>query len=141
MASISIFLRTGNLGPIGLGTKKSVVHEYLGEPNEKTVKGVRPEIWKYGDLQLAFVQGEVSFIGLYPTESELTLPEALHIEDRMITGSIRIDQFLSYLQSQGIPSRIDEMLTFDDQQCLVLDSGISVLFGNSTLDSLQLIKP
>ena len=60
-ASLKDLVTTGQLGPIRLGTARTLIAEVLGEPDDYSLnshtrqrKRLPPAIWKYGDIELHF---------------------------------------------------------------------------------------
>ncbi len=58
--TLEAFFRTGMLGPVHLGMSRDQIQKAFGVPDDVGLvsrKYRRPSLWKYGDLELIFVQG------------------------------------------------------------------------------------
>jgi hypothetical protein len=138
MIRLSEFLRTGRLGALGLGTKRTDLLAFLGEPEARSEARKKLETWKYDSLQIALSNDSICLIALYFAEDPCRLPDAVALDGYKPTSSTEVSQFQNYLVSEQIESEIDPALTFDSQLCLRLNSGIHVYFGHGKLESLQL---
>lgn len=143
------FLEKGTLGPIALGLSPLEVQHKLGNPED--VGGTpKNRLWKYGSIQFGFHRnkaaptGELDFIGLYFRYGRLTLPKSISLEGWIPSETTTIEEFIHYLEEQGIGYSEDRQLTFETQSTLTTDSGASIVFtsseGEFTLDSIQLIE-
>ncbi|AFZ22680.1 hypothetical protein Cylst_0317 [Cylindrospermum stagnale PCC 7417] len=130
------FLQSGKLGSVSCDISRDQVCQYLGECEDCTEKA-KPEIWKYGSLQLAFWKGILKFIGIYFEANKLPLPEALCIQGYMPSEETKIDDFKEYLLKEGLDFHQDPVLSFDNQTCLVVDIGVNIIFVNDKLYSIQ----
>jgi hypothetical protein len=134
--SIDEFISSGTLGPIMLGHLKQDVHAMLGHPEDESAPDETPLIWKYGDLQLTFVEERLILIAIYFREpSRPKLP--LTIDNEFPNGTTTLNEYKGYLQRQGIDCSIDLDLTFGSQTCIVSGVATSALFDTGIIDSLQ----
>lgn len=139
-ATIKDFLQTARLGFIALDISRDEVSRILGEPEARMEHRRKPELWKYGNLQIAFVDGSVSLIALYFTEDKIVLPEALSIHGYIPNSNTRINDFKEYLLSENLKLETYPVLTFDEQLCLRSESGVHILFTRNRLASMQVSK-
>ena len=92
------FLRTGRLGKISL--KKTVFECKLDEPQSIFVdKNI--SILKFGSLELIFNNGRLWSIGI---EFEPEYFDSKYVVDFHSLKNISIDNFILYLEKNGIPS-------------------------------------
>ncbi len=149
MQDLREFLESGTLGPVTMGLSPVDVEHRLGKPWD--VGGTRKQrIWKYGAIQLGFYRDKptrteaVSFIGLYFDHDSPALPEAIRLEGWFPSRYTTIEDFIHYLEEQGICYSEHQQLTFETQVVLVTKSGAHVTFDRSedevTLDSIQLLQ-
>ena len=137
--SLIDYLRSGRLGFLALDIPGEQILKTLHSPDERTPPSRKLELWKYGNLQVALTDHRVSFIGIYFDGDELKLPEAFEIKD-WPSGKTQKGEFVRKLVSEGVKFEIYPMLTFDNQVCLRLQSGIHVYFMDGLLRSIQLGK-
>jgi hypothetical protein len=121
------FLEQGRLGPIVPGvTKKDEIRSWLGDggnvdvPPKRRPKKGRPlhTHWLYGRLlEFAFDYDTLIRIGFtfshVPDEDVAKLPEELRIEGYFPTVDTTLPEFAAYLDSEGIPHRIDPIWTWE----------------------------
>jgi hypothetical protein len=143
------FLKSGTLGPVTMGLSPVEVQHRLGKPWD--VGGTpKQRIWKYGAIQLGFYWDKetrtagLGFIGLYFCHDSLALPEVIQLEGWFPSRYTTKEDFIHYLEDQGICYSEDQRLTFETQLALATESGAHVIFDRSgdevTLDSIQLLQ-
>jgi hypothetical protein len=143
------FLESGTLGPIAIGLSPLEVQHILGEPWD--VGGTpKNRIWKYGSIQLGFYRDKATrtetleFIGLYFRYESLTLPEAISPGGWFPSQRTTKEDFVRYLEEQGVGYSENRQLTFETQSALNTEIGAQVIFYNSAgeafLDSIQLMQ-
>jgi hypothetical protein len=149
MQDLREFLETGTFGPVAIGLSPVEVQLCLGNPWEAGGTA-KQRIWKYGAMQLGFQRDKatrtesLSFIGLYFGHESLALPEGIRSEGWFPSRQTTKEEFIRYLDEQGIGYSEDEQLTFETQFALATESGARVVFDSSagevTLDSIQLLQ-
>ena len=75
--SLDAFLRSGTLGPIGLGVSRARVRIAVGDPETQSTTSRQhplPMIWKYGDVELSFDEDDDRLVSIYLNY----LPEAAY---------------------------------------------------------------
>jgi hypothetical protein len=132
------FLKTGRLGELTIGSPKSQVLKILGEPEDRTNARQKPQIWKYGNLQIAFLKDSVVLIGIYFSEYETSLPESLRIEEDIPSYKTHLNEFKQYLLREGISFEQNAELIADNQVCILLESGIQIFFTEDMLVKILL---
>src|SRR5829696_7212239 len=110
-ASLKDLLSTGQLGPIRLGTARTLIAELLGEPDDYSLnsrsrqrKRLPPAVWKYGDIELHFddTTDQVYLIFL----ERFTIPSGgskLQLDPWIIQQSLTVDTLEHTLEQNHIP--------------------------------------
>lgn len=106
-ASLREFLRTGELGPIHLGTTRTQVHSALGPPDDVgamiTVYGL-PAICKYGDIELHFRPDEDDVVAIHIDDFDVPSGgSAVHLDPWIVRRGIPLVDVEKHLKSAGIP--------------------------------------
>jgi hypothetical protein len=113
------FLMEGALGPITLGQAPADIKVELGEPEDVAGGGKRAWIWKYGDIQVAFDDGKVVLLGIYPEGNPLPWQASLAIG--CPPPELRDFAWLHrFIHCKGISCRVDLASTFGSWICLVV---------------------
>jgi hypothetical protein len=140
MTTLFDFLFTGNLGPIHLGMSKDQASRILGEPDDRSIQK-KPEIWKYGRLQLAFRRekgspsSSLAFIALYFNRSNDALPPALAILGWWPSENTTLEEFTAIINSsQQTPNNL---VAKEENDRLILKVGIEISFEEGKLYSIQ----
>jgi hypothetical protein len=148
-ATLAEFLVSGTLGRLRLGLSPTEVESLCG-PADDTSTPSFPRIWKYGDLQIAFLRDDrissderVNFLGLYLRGHSLAAPRALNLLGWWPDPGTTLAAFTDYLDQHDILWSIDPALTFEDQTTLRIGIGVSATFSHVNLmlvlESLQLL--
>jgi hypothetical protein len=123
------FLRTGSLGGISLGMRRTQVETLLGEPDDW---GPAPKdlfhapIWKYGSIELYFAEDDLLEM-IFADDFPLIASPALPFEVGIISHEQTLDEMQDYLTMHGIPfeSFYDPQLEAMD---LICASGVRLRF-------------
>jgi len=138
-ASLKELVTTGQLGPIRLGTARTLIAELLGEPDQYALnsrtrqrKRLPPKIWKYGDIELHFADAtdQVYLIFL----ERFTIPSAgskFQLDPWIIQQSLTVDILEQALEHNHIPVHRDRK-PHDDPDTLRLQAGVGVEFVFTT---------
>lgn len=145
-ATLHEFLVRGVLSPIRHGLAPAEVHTLCGDPTDTSVS-LKPRIWKYGSLQVAFSRAKLSgsecvnFIGLYYREEPFWLPPAILLADWWLSVGTTLPEFQNRLKELDVPFVIDSQLTFESQTTLKVGIGVCVCFtidgAEPVIDSMQ----
>jgi hypothetical protein len=129
MVSLKELALTGASGGIALGRTSEDVIEALGEPTDRSQ--IRPEILKYGPLELTFRAGKVVLVAYY---------DVTEADRRVLVDLPRSrDQLKAVLKDAGAELNEEPALSYDDQvACAIPRSGAIVLFRGERLNSVQL---
>ncbi len=96
-------------------------------------------MWKYDGLQLGFSDDSLEFIGLYFEDRSLTLPPTLVDEGRIDLAKASVPEVEKLVTELNLHFTAVDDLTFDDQRVIrIEESGVSVVFFEGELLSLQL---
>lgn len=132
--SLLDFLRGGILGPIQLGMPTTDLRKEFGDPDDVSID---ERIWLYGsqgsvNIQIAFYNNQVSGVSIYflGLSDVSRIPTALIASQWTITGRARVKEFTDRMDGEEIEWRILEELTFDEQLCVALRSGVLCLWSN-----------
>jgi len=154
--SLVAFLKTGALPQLEMKATKNYVRSKLGDPDDVSIKK-KPEIWKYGSVQLSFWAGVLAGVSIY-FDSERSFPECLQVES-LFEEKLAYEEFETYARSNGVMLTAEQSTTFqkapeelDRTPCLALgqagfwsQAGVQVIFevqrdGTSWLDSMHMFK-
>ena len=132
MASFDEFLRTGQIGRLTTGLTRDAVREFLGDPGDTSVRK-KPEIWKYGPMELVFYRIEEDNTArltsiAFQMSDPAPLPASLRLTGWMPTSSTTFDQFLAYLDESGM--RVGVEIASEPARRIVLESGSKVCFDD-----------
>ena len=123
-------------------TRGSVL-SLLGEPDDVSTPD---DLWLFGDqgdvnLQLPFVDDRVHGIWLcfWGSTDTNSMPDCLNAPSWTISGQTDIGDFTAQLTACSTQWRIHELLTFDDQTCLLLESNVHCLWSHNGESALQKI--
>ena len=139
MPSFDDFLRTGQIGRLAMGMSKDAVRDLLGEPRDTSVRK-HPEIWKYGQVELAFFRtsdgsSPVLTSIMYHFDDPTPPPIGLEMTGWVPTCRTTYEGFSAHLDEAGIAFRtIGASLP---QESLVLDSTLRVTFSEGRLSSVS----
>jgi hypothetical protein len=143
MATLEVFLKTGQLGPLSLGMSPTEVFEILGDADEQSRK-MTPLVQWFGNVQLVFTKrwkdeplhlAEISVI--YEGRST-PQAESLHFTDWNPSSSITEAEFRSFLDR--ISYRPGSSVGGASGKKLLLLSGIVVRFVIDKLRSIYLTE-
>lgn len=140
MALFRELLSEGKLGEVRLGMRPETVEQYLGAPDDRSVKSRPVEILKFGSIELAFKQvpdtddSRLVSIAIYFFDPERKLPPTIMFEDWMPTSETTEAQFREFLGSTAMQAqfRVD-----GENKNLVLPSGSSIVFVDDQLHSVH----
>jgi hypothetical protein len=134
-ASLKDLVITGRLGPIRLGTARTLIAEVLGEPddyslnsNSRQRKRLPPAVWKYGDIELHFADASDGLCLIFM--ERFTIPSGgakLELDPWIIQHTLTIDILQHALEQKHIPVQRDRK-PYDDPDMLRLRAGIGVEF-------------
>ena len=134
-------IASGTIGPIHLGLSKRAVQSILGDPQTTSDRRKGRELWKYDDLQLAFYQDIVYFIGVYVTDDSIKLPPPLIFDEHILPRIMRLEDMKSFLVADNLEFDVNDKLTFDDQASLRIvgptGAEIHLVFASEKLHSIQ----
>jgi hypothetical protein len=139
MMSFDDFLKTGQIGQLATGLSRDAVRDLLGNPSDTSV-GRRPEIWKYGPIELAFYVGPE---GSEPFLTSITyhfgrpsspIPDPLNCAGWLPTGETSLEDFRTHLAEVGIP--VLGGVESGPHPHLVLGSAVRVTFDEGKLFSV-----
>lgn len=141
--SLLQFLRDGVLGAIRLGMSSEELRREIGEPTDVSTDGT---VWLFGaqsstNLQIPFADDRVYGIWLYFWGSANTscIPKVLRPGEWSLNGRSSISEFINLMDAEKIGWKVHDELTFEDQTCVVLQSGVECLWTRSPETELQKI--
>jgi hypothetical protein len=120
MSAFVDYFSRGVLGTVALADSRDTVLAALGQPEDVSVSK-KPEIWKYGSLQLSFANTKrgmpapVDFIGVYFSETPFRLPEKAEPDDWLPDNGTTPEQLSRYLAPYGLALERAEALSFGTQ--------------------------
>jgi hypothetical protein len=129
------FLRSGQLLSLHLGVPASAVRRLLGQPEDMSSAKRRPQLLKYGGLQLGIDRGFVSFIGLYFSKDS-PLPTVLGPTETC-SSQMHPHELTEILRKNSVGFEKYDSLTFDEQFCLRTEAGVRILFVRNCLESIE----
>jgi hypothetical protein len=140
MARFRELLSEGKIGDVRIGMRPETVEQYLGAPDDRSVKKRPVEILKFGSIELAFKHipdtndSRLIAIAIYFSIPKRSLPPSVVFEDWTPTADTTEADFRDFLNSAGmrIHSNVD-----GENKYLVLDSGASIVFVDEHLHSVH----
>ena len=144
MAQFRELLSEGKIGDVRFGIRRETVEQYLGAPDDRSVKERPIEILKFGSIELAFKHvpdakdSRLISIAIYFSIPKRSLPPGIVFEDWMPTGDTTEADFRDFFHSAGmqVHSTAD-----GENSYLVLDSGASIVFVDQHLHSVHFRRP
>jgi hypothetical protein len=139
MIAFDDFLKTGKIGPLEIGLPRNAIRDRLGHPADTSV-GRRPEIWRYGPIELAFYAGPegsepfLTSITYHFDRPSSPIPDALNSAGWLPTMETSIDAFRAHMNEAGIP--VFGGVDSGPHQYLVLGSSVRVTFNEGKLYSV-----
>jgi hypothetical protein len=124
---LETFIRTGGLGAVRVGVPYSVVLATLG-PTDEYIEDADP-VYRYGDLEV-YVDGStglVWMIQLEPFQGKVQLVPALELGAH-IDVPVERRRFEDFLAARHIDYRAGEFHVPGQEELLISDSGVRVLF-------------
>ena len=130
------FLREATIGKLRIGVQSDFAEKYFGPPEGRNVWGTDGLTLKWQELQLSFeretlFQISVEIIG-EPTSIRLRDDILFEIPQHLIP----FDAFAGFIEECQLTWHPFVPLTFDDQRCFALASGVHVLFLGEELNKL-----
>ncbi len=141
MATLEMFLKTGQLGPIRLGMDPFEVFSVLGDPQDQSRKKNPLEL-KYGALHLTFwkhagqAKPQLLDIALYCQPAYQGVPEPVTLTDLNPNGATTEREFRSFLH--GIAYLPSHLVDGVSGRHLIMPSGVVACFTDGRLHSLKL---
>lgn len=140
MAKFHELLSEGRIGDVRIGMRLETVEQFLGLPEDRSVKNRPVEILKFGSIELAFKHvpdtkdSRLIAIAIYFSIPNRRLPASVVFEDWTPTADTTEADFRDFLRSAGmqIHSNVD-----GENKNLVLDSGASIVFVDERLHSVH----
>lgn len=140
MAKFRELLLEGKIGDVRIGMRPETVEQYLGAPDDRSVKKRPVQILKFGSIELAFKlipetnDSRLISIAVYFSIPSRNLPPSVVFEDWTPTADTTEADFRHFLSQAGIRihSNVD-----GENKYLVLDSGASIVFVDERLHSLH----
>lgn len=106
--SLKELIETGSFGPVKLGMNCEEVESSLGAPDDvggTSRKYRKPSIWKYGEIELHFVQGADSLFLIHLDDFDVSSGgKSLHLDPWVIRGTLSLsdaEQHLSRSEMVG----------------------------------------
>lgn len=136
------FLKTGRFGQLSLGMPIQEIIQQVGEPSDVGyTRKKRPHencVYLYGEtdkvnLQLAISEGVLTGIWLYFRGSDDTssLPDWTTPKTCPFKGSMSLNNFFHLADLLGLPWRIYDPHTMDDQTALIVPpAGVHLIWGH-----------
>jgi hypothetical protein len=135
---IEDFIIRAKLDGLSLGLSKAEVRRRLGAPEACSESSLKTEIWRYGNLEIAFNKDSLFFIGLYFDKGTAVIPSALLKVGMARSENRRRQDFERFLLANKIDFTIDQNLTFDEQVYIRLTaSQLGICFVQDELHSIQ----
>ena len=140
MATLEQFLREGALGPIYLGMAEAEAVAFLGPPQDSSV-GRRPQILKYGGLQLSFMGAAgaadrvLAHVGLYFGPHDEPIPAAAAPTDFKGGPATTLSEVREFLGRVGLME--SAAVEGEDAEHLILPSGARITFDGQRLHSIH----
>jgi hypothetical protein len=144
---VTRFLETGHFGPLNLGMPRQEIVRSIGEPNDVgCTRKRRPHencVYLYGEtdkvnLQLAISEGNLTGNWLYfrGRDDTSSLPDWTTPETCPLKGSMPLNNFFAVADRLGLPWRICDSWTMEDQTTLIVPpAGVLLIWGHDP-DSL-----
>ncbi|MCA8300853.1 hypothetical protein R0290_21125 [Burkholderia semiarida] len=139
MATISEFLRTGQLGPVTLGLESNVIMKECGDPDAISRKS-NPLIFRYGPIHFTFSRGSTTRqfrlvdIAVLVDERVQELKGKLRFEDFSIWPSPTRQAFSDFLD------RIEYPPILERDEDLQFPSGVTAEFTQQRLSALRFAR-
>ncbi|HEY4262997.1 MAG TPA: hypothetical protein VGM98_22745 [Schlesneria sp.] len=141
--SLIEFLRSGTLCNMRLGMSTAELRQQFGGPDDIAING---QIWLYGsqgsvNIQIQLADNAVHGIGIYfwGNTDLNAIPTGLVSGDWRIDGRTTIEEFIALMDAEALDWTILETLTFDEQTCIRLQSGVHCLWSHDLELHLQKI--
>lgn len=140
MALFREFLTEGKLGDVRLGVRPETVEQFLGTPDDRSVKSQPVELLKFGSVELAFKHipetsdSRLVSIAIYFFDPERKLPARIMFNDWTPTSETTEAQFRQFLDSTSLKAQSRED---GESKNLVLPSGASIVFADDQLHSVH----
>lgn len=141
MAQFRELLSDGKLGDVRLGMRPEAVVQFLGMPDDRSVKSRPVEILKFGSIELAFKHipdtndSRLVSIAIYFFNPKRKLPPPVAFKDWTPTSDTTEPQFLEFLRSAGLQAESGDN---GESKSLILRSGASIAFVDGHLYSVHL---
>jgi hypothetical protein len=138
MATLELFLKTGELGPIHSGMSRAEVISQLGPPQDESVAR---DLLKYGGLQLAFhkrpgaADRPLIHIGLYFSPCAEPIPESVRPTDFAGTPETTITQMRAFFAQVGLNEAV--AVEGEGADSMALPSGARIAFDAQKLHSIH----
>lgn len=131
------FLRTGALGQIRFGMTPEQIQDLLGHPDDVGLVSRPHKLWKYGDVELHFLDHSLLMIHMEPAAGQVRLPSRLTAENALPLSDWSALQ--TELHQCGIPVRNQPTLTGPGQEGFLVGScaSITVNCSSGALESIS----
>jgi hypothetical protein len=148
--TLTQFATTGRLGALQIGMLESEVRRLLGDPDDVSL--TRPQIWKYGQLEVTFTsdpvedaatlahERAVDLMVVKVSQTDYELPHQLGVTADLTSTSTFAEVAVALSERQAVLETIPS-LTFGDQMAAhVRQSGVTFTFGRDRLESISLSR-
>lgn len=130
------FLRTGQFGPVRLGSSRNELRGYLGEPETwgrpylPRSSAAQAGIWKYGDIEFHFREDTLWLIFADHIRT-LKGGKAIDLDPWVLSGNITVKQALRDFEDAGIACQhsIDWVLD-DGTERFQVGAGVDLTFAD-----------
>ena len=140
---LEAFWRTGVFGLIRLGMTPADVLDIVGEPEDRTVPSISPEIWKLGPCEVMFEHNRVISIEVKPDEHDRTW-NAIDLEPESLRrlGSMTPATFSDYAQRAGLAIvRTVHPSYRPDATTILLENCVRIVFEGEHMMATSVLAP
>ena len=123
------FLRSGEFGGLSATTTQVQVKDMFGAPDAYSRERRGVVIWRFGRVQFFFLRKRlVQIFVYYSSDAEAGKDGPTSFLEDQFASSPTLPAFRAFFDSVGISWRIKPELTFENQTCLKLSSGVELIF-------------
>jgi hypothetical protein len=135
-ASLRELVEAGRLGTLTLRSTRATVRTALGDPEQSstiTNKDSQPSIWKYGDLEFHFSEGDT--LWLIHTDTFVSFPRGgrkLRLDPWIFRRSLTAEAMIVLCEQLQLPCEAVVRPWFDpEERRFLLGIGVEVTFATS----------
>ncbi len=126
---IIYFLKSGEFGGLSATTTQAEVKDMFGAPDAYSRERRGVVIWRFGRVQFVFLRKRlVQIFVYYSSDAEAGKDGPTSFLEDQFASSPTLAEFRAFFDKVGISWRIKPELTFENQTCLKLSSGVELVF-------------